>query len=66
MYFFWIKFLNKKNITVVMPTQKENDNMDFEKKINDLCKSLDCSGKELNDNLWAFEKKISSTNNLFE
>lgn len=43
-----------------MPTQKNSDNMEFEKKIDDLCKSLDCSGKPLNDNLWAFEKKLSS------
>lgn len=40
-----------------MPKNINQENTILEEKINNLCKSLDCS-KRLNDNLQAFEKKF--------
>ncbi len=65
MYFFRKKFLNKKSITLFMNTQHKSDSMSFEERINELCKSLDCSGKQLTDELTAFEKKVSSQINYY-
>ncbi len=49
-----------------MNSQHKSDNMSLEEKINELCKSLDCSGKQLTDDLLAFEKKLSFNDILTE
>lgn len=49
-----------------MSPQHKSDSMSLEEKISELCKSLDCSGKQLTDDLVAFEKKISFNSALNE